>query len=165
VTRYIVQVSPSIEGPKSTRRPARLATALLIASACSGGGAARDPACADLLACADALGLSAAALRGELGDEGACWSRSDDEVASCEMTCRSALDALALPGPDAPECRMADPRPACELQATGDEVGAVTADITLAADDESSVRLHDLCESWIVLYHNVAWLRIEDSRV
>lgn len=59
---------------------------------------------------------------------------------------------------------MAEPRPACDLVPTGDDLGQVTANLTIEADDGSSVRLHDLCESWIVLYHNVAWLRIEDSR-
>jgi len=145
-------------------RALTMAVALTV-SACGTAEPSRDASCARLLECAEALGAGTAALTDEFGDTRACWSRSDAEIAACEQTCRSALDALALPGPEAAECRMVDPRPACDLHATGDDVGAVTADIALEADDRSSVRLHDLCESWIVLYHNVAWLRIEDSRV
>lgn len=158
---------PLAHGRAPSLAPPMLALFLAVAGCGSGPGSdsglsSAASTCPDFLACAQALGVPTEALIGELGEDGSCW---EGDTEACEARCRAGLDALALPDPGPAACQRVEPRPACDLAATGDAIGQVTADIALEADDRSSVRLHDLCETWVVLYHNVAWLRIEDSRV
>lgn len=61
-------IDPTLPRFPNLRATTLLAPAVLAGSACSGGAAEREPACGNLLACADALGVPTAELRAELGE-------------------------------------------------------------------------------------------------